>query len=266
MDKILYNKILIISAIAITGSLIVFVNFMGDNAESPPGQSSPPPPIYFPEDEWPEREIREVSFPASDGYVLSATFWPSRVPVAKSPALILVHQYNSDRRDFSISVPTFQSNGYNVLTYDIRGFGKSKQGPTKLSDLPNDVIGAIDFLKQQPIVDGSKIGIVGSVFGAHIEWLALGTIPEIGAGVLLSPSEIGEDNVLSGSGREGFSPKNVLIVSSDRDKTAADFFSSRASDPKEQYVYNGYGRGVNLLKANDVMSDTLVFLNYYLKQ
>lgn len=200
---------------------------------------------------------READFAASDGYRLKATVWVS--PDADAPAIILVHQYGSNRHDFDAFVPALLSEGYTVLAYDIRGFGESRDGPANINDFPKDVVGAVRFLASQK-APPSRIGIIGASVGANVAFVASGSVPDIAAAVALSPSNTGPRGVLMGNDIQGFHPNSILIASDEREKSDADFMFNLTRDPKEEKTYPGFGHGVSLLQSADARNDILAFL------
>lgn len=204
---------------------------------------------------------QEISFTASDGYQLKGTLWTSQSPAA--PAIILVHQYGSNRHDFDSFVPSLLQQGYTVFTYDIRGFGESQNGSASINDFPKDIVGAVQFLKhlQTP---PSRIGIVGASVGANVAFVSSGSIPEISVAVSLSPSNTGPRGVLMGNDVPNFNPHSIFIASDDREKTDADFIFNLSHDPKEEKAYPGFGHGVQLLNSADARADILTFLKKYL--
>lgn len=209
-------------------------------------------------------DVRDVTFPASDGYAISATYRPGRSTL-KSAALILVHQYGSTRHDFDAFIPRLQGAGYTILAYDIRGFGLSQNGPADINDFPNDVRGAVEFLKKQPNVDKEKIGIIGASVGANVAFVSSGSIPGIKAAVALSPSNTGKRGVLLGREISNFSPHNIFIVSDEREKSDADFIFSLVGGKKEQKVYPGFGHGIGVLRSAEARRNIIFFLNSILK-
>lgn len=207
---------------------------------------------------------QEINFKAVDGYPLSGSFWRS-ARQASSAAVILVHQFQSDRHDFDNFVPTLLRAGYHVLAYDTRGFGQSGHGPTQINDFPRDIEGAVNFLKNQPSVDSQKIGVIGASVGANEAFVASGSVAEVKAAVALSPSNTGNRGVLSGLDLTNFWPKNILIASDEKEKADADAIFGFCQEPKTQKVYPGSGHGRDLLKSRQARADVLSFLKERLK-
>lgn len=202
---------------------------------------------------------REISFRASDGYRLKGVLWKSEAPF--SPAVVLVHQYGSNRHDFDAFVPVLLKGGYTVLAYDIRGFGESQSGPANINDFPKDVAGAVKFLESlQPAP--SEIGVIGASVGANVAFVASGSIHGISAAVSLSPSDTGVRGVLMGNDIAGFNPHAIFIASDEREKPDADSIFALSREPKEEKTYPGYGHGVALLQSPQARADVITFLQH----
>ena len=65
-------------------------------------------------------EPRDVSFTAADGFALRGTFHPAP---KGGPGVLLLHQCNADRRSYDQLAVMLNNAGYNVLSFDFRGFG-----------------------------------------------------------------------------------------------------------------------------------------------
>jgi uncharacterized protein len=84
-----------------------------------------------------------------------------------APAIVLCHGIGTGRRECLPIALRFSGAGYNVLCFDFRAHGMS-DGQFSSVGLheTNDVIGAVQYLKQRPEVDPKRIGVVGFSMGA----------------------------------------------------------------------------------------------------
>jgi dipeptidyl aminopeptidase/acylaminoacyl peptidase len=149
-------------------------------------------------------DYEEVEFPARDGLRLSGWFIPAAAPAA---TIILVHGWPWNRlgeaadslmANISGALPvdllrfahTLHTAGYNVLTFDLRNHGQSASGNAITFGLQeaNDLLGAIDLLKQRQDVNGSRLGVVGFSMGANSILYALPQRSEIDAAVAVQPT------------------------------------------------------------------------------
>jgi dienelactone hydrolase len=137
-------------------------------------------------------EQRDVTFPASDGFTLQGTFFS----IAKGgPGILLLHQCNADRRSYDQLALMLNTAGYNVLSFDFRGFGGSRSGEyTDFSSqrqaivekMPGDVDAALKFLTSQNTVIARALGVVGGSCGVNQAIQASRRHPDVRTLVLLS--------------------------------------------------------------------------------
>jgi dienelactone hydrolase len=137
-------------------------------------------------------EKKEISFTAADGFAFKGNFYSARTP---GPGLLLLHQCNADRQIYDQLANMLSTAGYNVLTFDFRGFGGSKAGEysdftaqrQKIIDrMPGDVDAALNFLISQSGVNSRALGIVAGSCGVNQAVHAARRHQEIRTLVLLS--------------------------------------------------------------------------------
>lgn len=133
-------------------------------------------------DEPPEGLAEEISFDsASDAVRISG--WFLRAPVAeRAPAVVLCHGIWTGRRECLPLALRFRAAGYNVLVFDFRAHGLSGGRFTSVGlHETNDVIGAVEYLKQRPEVDAARIGVLGFSMGAAASIQAAAACSDIAA-------------------------------------------------------------------------------------
>lgn len=106
----------------------------------------------------------------------------------KFPSIILAHGFGADKTEdgmFDDIANALIKVGFAVFRFDFSGLGESEgdYSKTTLTKLAEDLRSIIDFVKSNPRVDTSKIGLVGMSFGTSVS-VALHA-PEIKAYVLL---------------------------------------------------------------------------------
>jgi pimeloyl-ACP methyl ester carboxylesterase len=103
---------------------------------------------------------REVTFPSTDGGVVSADLWG-----AGPHALVLAHGGRFDKASWARESRFFAAAGLRVLAIDFRGYGASR-GPAPSDDayagLEFDVLGAVDWLRAQ---GAERISVLGGSMG-----------------------------------------------------------------------------------------------------
>ena len=137
-----------------------------------------------------------VSINSPDGVVLIGTLFGTEKP--NSPALLLLHQWESDRHSWDDFAKQLQSDGFVVLAIDGRGFGESTkkadgstvaEGRTDadVKAMLGDVDAAFDFLSKQKNVDPKRVGIIGASYGSSLALIYAADHPHVAAIALLSP-------------------------------------------------------------------------------
>ncbi len=121
-------------------------------------------------DEPPDGLAEEVTFPsAADSIRISGWFFRAAdaTPHAPRPVIVLCHGIWTGRRECLPLALRFQAAGYNVLTFDFRAHGLSDGRFTSVGHHEtNDVLGAIEYVKERPDVDPTRIGVIGFSMGA----------------------------------------------------------------------------------------------------
>jgi predicted alpha/beta-fold hydrolase len=112
--------------------------------------------------ELPGNEPATIYLPGP-GYPFYTSFAP---PVEQRPPCV-VHGFTSDREFMSSLARRMAQNGYAVLAIDVHGHGSNRNpfsegfesGPKSI--LYQDIKQAVDFLRDYPLVDGSRIVVMG---------------------------------------------------------------------------------------------------------
>jgi dienelactone hydrolase len=113
----------------------------------------------------PGQDYREVAFEARDGVDLSGWYRPTR----NGATILVVHGGGGDRTGAVAHAELLVRHGYGVLLYDARGRGKSEGTQNSWGwGWPEDVAGALAFLKARHEVDPERIGALGLSTGADV--------------------------------------------------------------------------------------------------
>ena len=185
----------------------------------PPRPQTPKPPFPY--------QQREVSYEnPADGTHLAGTL---TVPEGKGPhpAVLLITGSGSQDRDetifghkpFWVIADRLTRNGIAVLRVDDRGVGGSTGANPNVTteDFVGDVRAGIAFLKGQPDIDGSRIGLVGHSEGGVIAPLVAANSADVACIVMLAGSGVPGGQVLRGQNEAlfraaGASPDRVAAV------------------------------------------------------
>ncbi len=112
-----------------------------------------------------DTDHKTVSF-YSDSIKIVGDLYNEHLP-KHSPCIVLLHGssiYGRKLPLIQVLASKFYNYGYTVLSIDLRGYGDSEDPPSlteKNFDFADDVISAIDFLKEYTSVDTNRIFVVG---------------------------------------------------------------------------------------------------------
>jgi fermentation-respiration switch protein FrsA (DUF1100 family) len=137
--------------------------------------------FYFPTHDVPATpkdwgyKYEEVDFKSKDGTALHAWFVPA--PGAKAKATVVFSHGNAGSIGHHLGFAMwFVDAGYNVLTYDYRGFGKSG-GKVDRRGMLDDVRAAFDYVSTRADVNAERLISYGHSLGGAKSLAVLGEAP-----------------------------------------------------------------------------------------
>ncbi len=213
---------------------------------------------------------QKITFESADKIEIVGTFYGS--PKANSPAVLMLHQWESNRKSYDEFAKRLQAKGFGVLAIDGRGFGesvKTTDGKTVASSRTNetvkgmkaDVGAAFDFLAKQKNVNAEKIGIVGASYGSSLAIIYGAENPKVKAVALLSPGVNYFGNMSTEPAVKSYGDRALLIVAADDDKESADSVkklkNAGANDKYEVKIYPKGGHGTGIFEAKVGLEDLL---------
>jgi dienelactone hydrolase len=99
-----------------------------------------------------------------------SAFLDAPPPDARPPVVVLAHGISADRASLSGLARKLAGSGFAVLSLDLRGHGENRNrfpgGRGRPDFLAPDFAAAVDFLRTSPLVDGSRIALLGHSMGA----------------------------------------------------------------------------------------------------
>ncbi|MGH9948102.1 MAG: dienelactone hydrolase family protein [Pyrinomonadaceae bacterium] len=211
-----------------------------------------------------------VTIDSPDGVKLVGSFYGS--PKAGSPAVLLLHQFNSDRHSYDDFAKRLQVKGFGVLSIDGRGFGesvKTADGKTvsvsrsdeAVKGMLADVNAAFEFLSRQKNVDTNRIGIVGASYGSSLAIIYGAENPKVKAVALLSPGLNYFGNMPTEPAVKKYGDRPLLMVAADDDAESAvsvkKLKEAGAKDKYEIKIYEKGGHGTGIFKAKVGLEDLL---------
>ena len=176
---------------------------------------------------------QDVTFPASDGVKISATWYTPETIKPPFKSVILIHEYSGDMHDWDSFIPQFTNRSYAVLAIDMRGFGQSQSVPRTgeyYDNLIKDVEGAVTYLQSRSDVDPNRIGVVGAQLGGTVAYASSVYVKGVKAVVAISPSsDVGSR--LIGENVTDFHPSHIMFQYLDTERTNVQPLIDKAVDP-----------------------------------
>jgi dienelactone hydrolase len=174
--------------------------------------------------------MQTVTIDSPDGVKLVGSFYGAEKP--NSPALLLLHQWQSDRHSYDEFAKRINGKGFAVLSIDGRGFGESTKktdGTTVVAGRTDadvkamlaDVDAAVSFLMKQQNVDGLRLGIVGASYGSSLAIIYAADHKFISAVVLLSPGLDYFGNMPTRPAVETYGERDLFMVATKEDSESA---------------------------------------------
>ncbi len=214
--------------------------------------------------------LQTIKFTSADKAEIIGTFYES--PKPNSPAVLLLHQWQSTRKSYDVFAKKLQKQGFGVLAIDGRGFGESVKtadgsiiSPSRTDEtvkaMQVDVNNAFSFLAKQKNVDPNRIGIVGASYGSSLAMIYGAENPKIKAVVLLSPGINYFGNLPIEAAVKNYGNRPLLLVAADDDQNSAETVKKlKESVPNqncEVQIYAKGGHGTNLFAAKVGLEELL---------
>jgi dienelactone hydrolase/catechol 2,3-dioxygenase-like lactoylglutathione lyase family enzyme len=115
------------------------------------------------------------------GVTMGGYFFKPQTGQPPYPALVLLHGFAGHAHNLAGLARRASASGYAALALSLRGWlgsdGENDQGLRQ----PLDVLAAIDWLARRPLVDRTRIGLVGASMGGQVALLAAAHKPPIKA-------------------------------------------------------------------------------------
>jgi pimeloyl-ACP methyl ester carboxylesterase len=171
-------------------------------------------------------EYEDIGFKAGDGVGIKGWFIPSGVE-GPGPAIVFVHGWMWNRTgnvaglvpvddrdvDFLPALRAVHDAGFHVLMYDVRRHGESEAGPGPITFGPleaRDFVGAVNYLRSRPDVDGQRLGSMGVSMGGTIALYGAPDCQPIKAILAIQPAKVTTFN--KNFARLEFGPPGPLIM------------------------------------------------------
>jgi len=220
----------------------------------------------------------KIEIYTADGLKLSA-YYTYKTEKIKQPLVILIHQYRSDKNQWSQSfIDSLVKKGYKVLAYDIRSHGESGKGKVEIGELlsnpeqaPKDVDAVIKWAKQNPEIDSNRVAVVGTSIGGSLGIYArinqgVKSVISISSGKSTFEAFTGYDERKMSMARPIPRIKNVMFICGNKDKSIAEeernIYDNYLDEPKELQIFESEKHGKYLVdefpQINDIIINWLI--------
>ena len=206
------------------------------------------------------KPYKTIEVDSVDGTPIYGSMYAADKP--NSRALLLLHQWQSDRHSFDDFAARMQAKGFAVLAIDGRGFGESNHrangnmleaGRTDadVRAMLGDVDAAFSYLSKQQNVDAAKVGIVGASYGSSLAMIYAGDHANVAAVALMSPGLNYFGNMQTEPAVKKYGDRPLFMTAAEDDKESADAVRKLAgTDAKAtQKIYSSGGHGQALFKV-----------------
>ncbi|HEX2908944.1 MAG TPA: alpha/beta fold hydrolase [Phototrophicaceae bacterium] len=212
-----------------------------------------------------------IEIEAADDLILVGDFYVQPDESAH-PTIFLMHQLNSNRHSWSTLIPALLEAGYNVLAIDLRGHGDTK-GAKDWPAATVDVQTWLDWLREQPNVQGDSIAIIGASIGSNLALVGCANDETCVTAIALSPGldyfGVKPETAIT----DGLRKRSALLVAAQSDMESANGVKQMAAAAKGDIglrLYPGASHGTSLLSsaktATSLTTLILDWLNEHLPQ
>ncbi len=158
---------------------------------TPPAQTTTDGVTVRPDDE--RITAGDTEVPAADGAKLIGYLSRPRAD-GRYPGVIVIHENRGLLEHIKDVTRRLATAGFVAVAFDVLsregGAAKLEQGAynqslgnRSVADMVKDLQSALDFLKAQPFVDGTKLGVTGFCFGGGLTWHLLNSGADVRAAV-----------------------------------------------------------------------------------
>jgi len=211
-----------------------------------------------------------IKFESADKVEIIGTYYESEK--SGSAAVLLLHQFGSDRKSYRDFALIMQAKGIAVLAIDGRGFGESVKttdgksvGPSRTDESVKGMLADVDagfaFLAKQELIDKSRIGIVGASYGSSLAILYAAEHENVKTVVLLSPGLNYFGNMPTAQAVKKYGDRNMLLVAAEDDRASADTVKELerigGNDKYVRKIYRKGGHGTAIFAAKVGLEELL---------
>lgn len=190
---------------------------------------------------------RPVTFESADGVALEGRLFGEG-----GTAVVLAHMRPADQRSWYRFARRLAEQGYLVLTFDFRGYcpggdGGCSSGESEISELWQDVLGAIDLVRSR---GAGRVALVGASMGGTASLVAAGQEGTDVEAVITLSAPVSIEGLVA-------DPTLLQQVSANKLFIAGVGDASAAVDAEELYAISPPPKRVEIVPADDHGTDLL---------
>jgi dienelactone hydrolase len=210
--------------------------------------------------------FERIEFQTSDGFTIAASVGipPSSHPQPPMPAVVFVHEGESDRSEWASVTEACVARGWVTLAYDMRGHGESsgrwrEEWYTEPGGIIADLKAALAYIGHRENVDSGRIAVVGSSVGGNLACVA-SALCDIQTTVALSHKT---PAIFSLADSEELTFRSIFHLASqgdedgDRARWANEVFQ-RTTPPRRLEISDGSGHGVAMFDEDPTVPDRIL--------
>lgn len=213
------------------------------SAQDPTPEPSPAPP---------QIPTTPIELPAADGLTLRGTYY---APHGDAPAVLLIHQLYVTQSSWKFLVTPLTEAGFNVLTIDLRGYGRTG-GRISWQAARTDIVKWAAWLDEQPGI--SSVSILGSSMGSALALDACNSYEPCTRAVALSPAlsyyGVSIEDALAAD-------MPVMIAYADRDRYPSrdmEAIVELAGEDLTLFTYSGRTHGIDLFALDETLAASII--------
>jgi len=207
---------------------------------------------------------RTVHFESADGVRLEGKLFGRE---GSETGVVLSHMFPADQSSWFDFAGTLADRGYLALAYDFRGYcpgGEAgcSQGSKDFASLPQDVLGAISFIRDQGV---GKVALIGASMGGTASIVAASQDrSDVDAVITLSAPPAFEGMSAGRSELQRvFAPKLFIAAVGDASAAqSAQAFYDQSPQPKRLEILPADDHGTDLLSGNQAGRVQTLILDY----
>jgi dienelactone hydrolase len=168
-------------------------------------------------------DSQQVNLVTQDQVKIVGWYQLPAIKPSKLPLVIFIHQGGSSKKEW-ITHPIWQillKQGYALLAFDLRQHGDSAIEKDDMMDLfnnpkraPLDLLAVLRFVRKDPRIDNSRIGILGASVGANLAVMAASEGQYQVKSVIAMSGKVAAAQNLSGV-KAALQPKNAFLIASE---------------------------------------------------